>query len=88
MNDFEHNDGELFPWKQVVAKSVHDMRTPLSCIRTTVEVLRMISAGSEKHGRLIAILDKQVDELSSQMETLLKNPDAFLHLPQVGPHDE
>jgi K+-sensing histidine kinase KdpD len=72
---------ESLPWKQIVEQAVHDMRTPLSCMRTTVEILRMISADSEPHGKMVGSLNLQIDELASHMESLLKNPVSFTKRP-------
>jgi signal transduction histidine kinase len=65
---------EELPWKNIVEKSVHDMRTPLSCLRTTVEILRMTSGNDERQLKLVGMLDVQIDELTSHMERLLHHP--------------
>lgn len=70
----ENNGDESLPWKEIVAKSVHDMRSPLSCLRTTLEILRMTSGGAEPQTKLIGIMDTQIDELIVQLDTLLQNP--------------
>lgn len=80
----ERSKDELLPWKQIVAKSVHDMRTPLSCIRTTLEILRMTSEEGERQSRLLGVLDAQVDELASQLEKLLKSPEEIVHFTTIS----
>ncbi|MEO7099803.1 MAG: hypothetical protein ABI162_10615 [Luteolibacter sp.] len=72
--------GEL-PWPEIVAKAVHDMSSPLSCMRTSVEILRMISPDSENHRKLIETFDSQINELAGQLEMLRKRPEAFLRHP-------
>ena len=69
---------EALPWKEIVGKAVHDMKTPLSSLRVTLEILRMTSGGSEAHGKLIAMLDNQVNELARQLDTLANDPAAIL----------
>ncbi len=69
---------EVLPWREIVAQAAHDMKTPLSCMRTALEVLRMLSTGSVEQDKFIGILDTQVDELSGQLETLLRTPAAFM----------
>jgi K+-sensing histidine kinase KdpD len=76
----DNNGDESLPWKQIVAKSVHDMRSPLSCMRTTLEILRMTSGGAEPQTKLVGIMDTQIDELTAQLDMLLKNPAEIVHL--------
>ncbi len=76
------NNGDPLAWPEIVSKAVHDMRTPLSSIRTTLEIFRMVGGGSEKEMKLIGVLDRQVDELNALMETLLNDPAAFEPAPQ------
>lgn len=74
----EYTADESLPWNQIVAKSVHDMRTPLSCLRTTVEILRMTSGGDERQAKLVGLLDVQIDELTAHLEKLLHHPDQIV----------
>lgn len=76
------NNGDPLAWPEIVSKAVHDMRTPLSSIRTTLEIFRMVAGGSEKQMKLVGVLDRQVDELNGLMETLLNDPAAFESAPQ------
>lgn len=66
------------PWQDIVDKAVHDMRTPLSTLRTSLEVLRMLPQESEKRPRLMTILDEQVDEMTSLLNLLATQPVSFL----------
>ncbi|GAA5126511.1 hypothetical protein JIN84_15585 [Luteolibacter yonseiensis] len=77
MSTLENTDGEPLPWKEIIGKAAHDMRTPLSCMRTTVEVLRML-ASSEQDTRMIEILEKQIDSLAAQVNDLVNDPRAYL----------
>lgn len=81
----EYTADESLPWKHIVAKSVHDMRTPLSCLRTTVEILRMTSSGDERQAKLVGLLDVQIDELTAHLEKLLHHPEQIV---QRAPHPE
>ena len=76
------NNGDPLAWPEIVSKAVHDMRTPLSSIRTTLEIFRMVAGGSEKQMMLVGVLDRQVDELNGLMETLLNDPAVFGTAPQ------
>jgi hypothetical protein len=80
----EEPAGDSPPWKQIVAKAVHDMRTPLSSMRISLEVLRMTGADAQQRGKLIAMLDKQVDELAGLLEMLSKDPCAFVAPPPAA----
>jgi len=68
---------EALPWKEIVTKAVHDMRTPVSAMRTAVEVLRMSTGHPERFPRLTGLIDKQLDDLTKQLEVLVSNPAAF-----------
>lgn len=78
MNTLEDPVEEPLPWKEIIGNAAHEMRTPLSCMRTTVEVLRMLNSSSEQTIRMIEILEKQVDSLAGQVDELVKNPQAYL----------
>jgi nitrogen-specific signal transduction histidine kinase len=72
------NAGEApMPWKQIIGSAAHDMRTPLSCMRTSVEVMRML-ATSEQDTRMMDILEKQIDTLVEQVDDLVNNPQAYM----------
>ena len=76
------------PWEKIVERAVHDMRTPLSCMRTSLELLRMLPAGSEKHAKVLGILNAQLDLLGGQMEALLARPESFLFSEKPGRPEE
>lgn len=56
--------------KTIVAKSVHDMKTPLSCMRTTLEILRLTAGDADRQAKSIGILDAQINELNGILEKL------------------
>ena len=68
---------EALPWEQLVAKAVHDMRSPLSTITTTLAVLRMAAADPAKSDRLIGILERQTEDLTEQLNRLVSDPGSF-----------
>ena len=73
----DKTEGETIPWESVLAKAVHDMRTPLSSMRTSLEVLRMVAGDPEKSERLLMLMNKQVDEMAGHLDTLARNPRSF-----------
>jgi K+-sensing histidine kinase KdpD len=75
---------ETLPWKAIAAKAVHDMRTPLSSLRTSIEILKMISADPEKSAKVISLLENQVEVLSRQMERLVEDPASFAVKPVLS----
>ena len=77
MSTLEETGTEPLPWREVIANAAHEMRTPLSCMRTTVEVLRML-ASSEQDTRIIGILENQIDSLAGQVDDLVNDPKAYL----------
>ncbi len=76
----ENHADEPLPWKLIVAKSVHDMRTPLSCMRTTLEILRMTSGDDEQQMKMISILDCQLNELACHLDQLVRNPEQIVRI--------
>lgn len=77
VNISENPGEEPLPWKEIIGNAAHDMRTPLSCLRTTVEVMRMLAAESEQQTRMIEILEKQIDSLAGQLDELVRNPQSY-----------
>jgi nitrogen-specific signal transduction histidine kinase len=65
------------PWDEVVKTAVHEMRNPLSSMRTAVEILRRSHAAVENHDRVLGMMDNQLDLLAEQLTTLLENPRAY-----------
>lgn len=61
-----------------MAKAVHDMRTPLSCMRTTVEILRLLPTDSDQRRGVIGSLETQIDLIARQLELLMASPESFL----------
>ena len=71
-------DEEPILWKQIIPKAVHDMRTPLSTMRTSIEILRALAPDSDQHRKVMGILEAQVGLITDHLETLLVNPGLFL----------
>ncbi len=58
------------PLKPVVAKAIHDMKTPISCMRTTVEILRLTTGNPEQQAKSLAILEAQIHDLNTILDKL------------------
>ena len=74
MNSNKGPEESGLPWAEIVSSAVHDMRTPLSSMRTTLEIVRMLNSQSEKTTALIDKLDKQVLEIAACLERLQRDP--------------
>ena len=75
------SDSVTLPWEKIVRQAVHDMRTPLSSMLTTVAVLRQLQATSTippQWERMIDMLERQVQTLSGQLVRLQESPASFL----------
>ncbi|RYD34786.1 MAG: hypothetical protein EOP85_19540 [Verrucomicrobiaceae bacterium] len=66
----EDPDMDLPPLNAAVAKALHDMRTPLSCMRTTVEILRMTQGNAEQQEKSLGLLEAQMREMNEVMNKL------------------
>lgn len=77
MDALNHSPEVSQPWAQILANAVHDMRTPLSAMRVTLEVLRITTSDTEGSSKLVGMLDNQVNELAEMLEILVKNPGAY-----------
>ena len=56
-------------------------------MRTSLEILRMISPDSGKYETVMEMMDKQVDELTRHLETLLNNPAVYAPASSVSTGD-
>lgn len=65
------------PWEELIAKAVHDMRSPLSTMNTTLAVLRMAISDPVKAEKLIGILERQSADLTEQLNRLLNDPGSY-----------
>lgn len=75
-------DPIALPWEQIVRQAVHDMRTPLSSMLTTVAVLRQLqanSSGPQQWERMIDMLERQVQTLSGQLVRLNESPESYMN---------
>lgn len=75
---------EGLPWEALVTSAVHDMRTPLSSIFTTIEILKLLEP-SEKALVLLGKLEQQSRELSDQLERLVRDPLSYSKSPSAAP---
>ncbi|MCW1886662.1 hypothetical protein OKA04_18125 [Luteolibacter flavescens] len=76
-----------FPWDKAVRQAVHDMRTPLSSMLTTVAVMRQMQAAASlppQWERLIGMMERQVQDLSGQLSRLNESPASFLKEEQTA----
>jgi hypothetical protein len=76
-------DPVALPWDKIVRQAVHDMRTPLSSMLTTVAVLRQLQATAavpSQWERMIDLLERQIQTLSAQLARLHESPESFLKL--------
>ncbi len=78
-------DGD-FPWKTVVKTAVHEIRTPLSALCTSIEILKMNRLDTEQAHKMLLMMNRQVDAIIGQLDTLLNRPAAYLENPPV-PHE-
>lgn len=77
MNQSNEPGDKSLPWDEILLTAVHDIRTPLSSMLVTLEVLRDLHGGSEPSAKLIAMLDRQVMGVSDLLERLLRDPASF-----------
>jgi hypothetical protein len=78
-----NTDPIALPWEKVVRQAVHDMRTPLSSMLTTVAVLRQLQATSTvpaQWERMIDLLERQVQTISGQLVRLQDSPESYLKI--------
>lgn len=68
---------ERLPWEEIVPVAVHDMRSPLASMRTTLEIVRMLNSQCDRTSGLIDKLDKQVLELAGLLERFQNDPASF-----------
>ena len=76
-------DPVALPWEKIVRQAVHDMRTPLSSMLTTVAVLRQVqvtSSVSPQVERMMDMLERQVQTLSGQLVRLHDSPESYLKI--------
>jgi hypothetical protein len=76
-------DPVALPWDKIVRQAVHDMRTPLSSMLTTVGVLRQLQGTTTvppQWERMIDLLERQVQTLSGQLGRLHESPESFLQM--------
>ncbi len=67
----------LLPWDQIVRKAVHDIRNPLSSMRTNIEILRLTASPADQSERFLSSLDTQVDQIERYVRALIEEPESF-----------
>lgn len=55
---------------------------------TSIEILRMLSTDSERSAKMIGMLERQIDQLSKQLETLVTHPEAFARVKETRSFEE
>jgi hypothetical protein len=65
------------PWDEILNVAVHDMRTPLSSMRSTLEIIRMLNPDCAKTSTLVDKLDKQVMEIAAHLDRLCSDPASY-----------
>lgn len=81
MSHLSDTDPAALPWEKIIRQAVHDMRTPLSSLLTTVAVLRQLQATSTvpaQWERMIDLLERQVQTISGQLVRLHESPESYL----------
>lgn len=81
MSHLSDTDPAALPWEKIIRQAVHDMRTPLSSLLTTVAVLRQLQATSTvpaQWERMIDLLERQVQTISGQLIRLHESPESYL----------
>lgn len=56
---------------------MHDMRTPLSGMKTAIEVLRLAQGDPDKVARVIVMMERQTAELAALLERLARDPGSY-----------
>lgn len=72
------NPTDDLSWREIISHAVHDLWTPLSAMRTSLEILRLAGSDPETAAKMIGLLEAQIDALSAQLVTLRDDPGSFL----------
>lgn len=73
-------------WKKIVSTAAHEIRTPLSSLQTPIEILRMNRLDAEQAGKLMTMMNRQIEAISDQLDTLVNRPGTYLQSPPP-PHE-
>lgn len=71
-------NGEELPWKKIVASAAHEIRTPLSSLRTSVEILKMNRLDEEQGQKLMTTMIRQIESISGYLDLLVTSPATFI----------
>ncbi|GEM_PF-1404966 len=69
------------PWKKIIKCAVHEIRSPLSSLRTSVEILKMNRLDDEQSQKVMTMMNRQIEAISDQLEALVARPRTFLDTP-------
>ncbi len=72
------NPPDDLPWREIVSHAVHDLGTPLSAMRTSLEILRLAGSDPETAAKMIGLLEAQIDAVATQIVALRDDPGRFL----------
>jgi len=86
MDSFDPGPDDEHEWKKIVKAAAHEIRTPLSSLRTSVEILKMNRLDQEQSQKLMAMMNRQIESISAQLDTLVNRPATFLELTTIS-HD-
>jgi two-component system sensor histidine kinase MprB len=65
-------DASVDAQRQLVADASHELRTPVTSLRTNIEILQQGQAlGAEEHGRLLSDVVEQIEELTLLVNDLI-----------------
>ena len=65
-------------WKRIVKAAAHEIRTPLSSLRTSVEILKMNRLDEEQSQKLMTMMNRQIESISEHLDILVNRPATFL----------
>lgn len=78
MDSFDPVPVDEQQWKKIVKAAAHEIRTPLSSLRTAVEILKMNRLDQEQSEKLMAMMNRQIESISGQLDALVNRPATFL----------
>jgi len=84
MDSFDPGPDDEHEWKKIVKAAAHEIRTPLSSLRTSVEILKMNRLDQEQSQKLMAMMNRQIESISAQLDTLVNRPATFLETTTIS----
>jgi nitrogen-specific signal transduction histidine kinase len=83
MDLFDPTPDDEDHWKNIVKAAVHEIRNPLSSLRTSVEILKMNRLDQKQSQKLMAMMNRQIESISGHLDTLANHPATFLEPPII-----